>query len=164
MPIRKLAHYSVRTSDLEASRQFYVDILGFRVGYRPPLDFPGLWLYQGGDDADYGVVHLIGTDGAGSGLADYLGERSAADAGTGALDHLAFLATGVDEFRERLAHAGVAYRDRTLPGLGLRQLFFVDPSGLTIELNFPAMEPRRASAPAQELQMSATTDACRAHE
>ncbi|MDI3381212.1 VOC family protein [Xenophilus aerolatus] len=164
MPVRKLAHYSVRTADLDASRRFYVDILGFRVGYRPPLDFPGLWLYQGGDDADYGVVHLIGTGGEGSGLADYLGERGTPDAGTGALDHLAFMASGVDEFRDRLARAGVAYRDRTLPGLGLRQLFFVDPSGLTIELNFPAVEARKVPAPTQELQMSATADPCRTHQ
>ena len=71
MPVRKLGHYSVRTPDLEASRRFYVDVLGLRVGYRPPLDFPGLWLYQGGDEADFGVVHLIGTAGAGTGLSDY---------------------------------------------------------------------------------------------
>ena len=52
MPIRKLAHFSIRTSRLEESKRFYVDILGLRVGYRPPLDFPGVWLYQGDDEAD----------------------------------------------------------------------------------------------------------------
>jgi len=164
MPVRKLGHYSVRTPDLEASRRFYVDVLGLRVGYRPPLDFPGLWLYQGGDEADFGVVHLIGTAGAGTGLSDYLGERAEAGTGTGALDHLAFLATDAEDFCQRLARSGIQYRDRTLPGLGLRQLFFVDPSGLTIEMNFPAAEPRRSQAAAQELQMTATADADRADQ
>ena len=156
MPIRKLAHYSVRTPDLEASRRFYVDVLGLREGYRPPLDFPGVWLYQGTDDADYGVVHLVGTEGADSGLTDYLGARGDSGEGTGALDHLAFLASGAEEFIGRLARAGIAYRDRTLPGLGLRQMFFVDPSALTIEMNFPASEPHHARAPEKALQMVAS--------
>lgn len=140
MPVRKLAHYSVRTSRLEESRRFYIDILGFRTGYRPPLDFPGFWLYQGGDEADFGVVHLIGTGGEGSGLKDYLGDRMDSGVGTGALDHIAFLATGIAEFRERLEHHAVTYTERTLPSLGLNQMFFADPSGLTIEMNFPAQE------------------------
>ncbi len=140
MPVHKLAHYSVRTSRLEESSRFYVDILGFRTGYRPPLDFPGVWLYQGGDEADFGVVHLIGTDGEGSGLQEYLGDRKDSGDGTGALDHLAFLATDSAEFRQRLERHAVAFTERTLPGLGLRQMFFTDPSGLTIEMNFPAHE------------------------
>jgi catechol 2,3-dioxygenase-like lactoylglutathione lyase family enzyme len=50
MAINKLAHFSVRTTDIEASRKFYVEVLGFRVGFRPPFQFPGLWLYQGEDE------------------------------------------------------------------------------------------------------------------
>lgn len=140
MPIRKLGHFSVRTARLEESRRFYVDVLGLRVGYRPPLDFPGIWLYQGGDEADFGVVHLIGTKGDGHGLSDYLGDRDDAGEGTGALDHLAFLANDIEGFRRRLERAGIRYSERILPALGLRQMFFADPSGLTIEMNFPAVE------------------------
>lgn len=136
MPIRKLGHFSVRTPHLEESMRFYVEILGLHIGYRPPLHFPGYWLYQGGDEADFGVVHLIGTGGGGSGLADYLGERKDTGHGTGALDHLAFLADDIDEFRERLDSNGIAYQQRNVPGLDLRQLFFADPSGITIEMNF----------------------------
>ena len=39
MPITKLAHYSVRTTTLDASRKFYTDILGFKEGFRPPFEF-----------------------------------------------------------------------------------------------------------------------------
>ena len=142
MPVRKLGHYSIRTSRLEESRRFYVDVLGLRVGYRPDLDFPGLWLYGSGDEADYGVVHLIGTTGDVGGLVAYLGDKGSAEEGTGVVDHLAFLANDVVEFRERLDGSGLRYRERTLPGLGLHQMFFEDPSGLTIEMNFSDKEVR----------------------
>lgn len=54
MPINKLAHFSVRTTDVEASKRFYVDVLGFQEGFRPPFRFPGLWLYRDGNEADFG--------------------------------------------------------------------------------------------------------------
>ena len=47
MPVGKLDHYSIRTIDIEASRRFYTEIMGFKVGFRPAFDFPGLCLYNG---------------------------------------------------------------------------------------------------------------------
>ena len=74
MAITRLAHYSIRTTDLEASRRFYTEVLGFRVGYRPEFPFPGIWLYNGPDDGDFGIVHIIGFDANdASGLVGYLG-------------------------------------------------------------------------------------------
>jgi catechol 2,3-dioxygenase-like lactoylglutathione lyase family enzyme len=137
-----LGHYSIRTADLEASRRFYVEVMGLRVGFRPPFAFPGLWLYLGEDESDFGVVHLIGVEpGAPEGLSSYLGERPTdAAAGTGALDHIAFLATGWRELKARLAGAGRDIVERTVPSLGLHQVFVTDPSGVTIELNYPSAE------------------------
>ena len=40
----------------------------------------------------------------------------------------------------RLKAAGLAYRERTVPSLGLHQVFVEEPSGLTVEINFPASE------------------------
>lgn len=154
MPINKLAHFSVRTPDLEASKQFYSEVLGFHEGFRPPFRFPGVWLYRGGDEADFGVVHLIGIDKDDpSGLKDYLGDKAEESLrGSGAVDHLAFLATDLLGMHGRLQKTGLEYRERTVPSLGLHQVFFEDPSGVTIELNFPAAE-----AKGLELQ-SATTE------
>lgn len=142
MAIGKLAHYSVRTTDLEASRTFYTRVLGFKVGFRPSFKFPGLWLYCGGDEADYGVVHLIGIDrNDTSGLIEYLGDKDeSALHGSAAIDHIAFLATNLSGMRERLQNEGCEYRERSVPELGLHQVFLEDPSGVTIELNFPAAE------------------------
>ncbi|MBU7437923.1 VOC family protein [Paraburkholderia fungorum] len=144
MPVSKLAHYSIRTTDLEQSCRFYERILGFRQGYRPPFDFPGAWLYNGGDEADFGTVHIIGVDPHNpAGLAAYLGDKPLPASGTGTVDHIAFLATGVEQIWETLKAEGIAYRERTVPSLGLHQVFIEDPSGVTIELNFPAEEISR---------------------
>lgn len=148
MAIQTLAHYSVRTTRLEASRHFYVDVLGFREGFRPPFDFPGLWLYKGDDEAQFGVVHIIGIDpDAPQGLVEYLGDKSEASLhGSAAIDHLAFLATDLPDMRRRFQQAGLAFRERTVPSIGLHQLFVEDPSGVTIELNYPAEEAREHGA------------------
>ena len=42
--------------------------------------------------------------------------------------------------RERLARAGIEFRERTGPLLGLRQIFVNDSSGVVIELNYPSGE------------------------
>lgn len=151
MPIARLAHFSIRTTDMDASRRFYLDVLGFKEGFRPAFKFPGLWLYQGGDESDYGVVHIIGIDPDDpAGLADYLGEKGAdALRGSAAVDHIAFLATDLPDMHRRLAAAGLEFRERTVPDLGLHQLFVEDPSGVTIELNYPATEGIDAARRAQ---------------
>lgn len=145
MAIRKLAHYSIRTNDLDASRHFYTEVLSFRSGYRPPFPFPGIWLYVDEDESEFGAIHLIGVDPNDStGLMRYLGEREAYDqGGTGALDHIAFLARDWLPIRARCRQHGVPYRERVVPELGLLQVFLLDPSGLTVELNFPASEANR---------------------
>ena len=122
MPLENLNHYLVVTEDLEATRAFYVDVLGLRVGDRPPFAFPGLWLYLG----DRAVVHVAQRDesrGRGTGAGD-------ADAPTGAVDHIAFEGTGHAEMTALLQARGLAARHRTVPDLGLRQIFVTDPNGI----------------------------------
>jgi hypothetical protein len=57
---------------------------------------------------------------------------------------MAFTATGLTEMRSRLTTHRIRYRERTVPDLGIHQVFFEDPSEVTIELNYPAEEARRA--------------------
>src|SRR5581483_5164614 len=44
-----LQHVLVLSDDLEATREFYSAALGLTVGERPPLPFPGYWLYAEGE-------------------------------------------------------------------------------------------------------------------
>ena len=138
-----LNHFSVRTLDLEGTRDFYQRVLGLTVGPRPDFPFPGAWLYRGdhGDVAN-AVVHLIGMDPDDpQGLKDYLGDRDPSSLrGTGAVDHVAFFATGLAAMLEHLRKQGVAVRERTVPNIGLHQLFLQDPNGVVVELNYPAAE------------------------
>jgi catechol 2,3-dioxygenase-like lactoylglutathione lyase family enzyme len=132
----RLSHYSIRTSDLETSRRFYEDVIGLRVGPRPPFRFPGLWLYDhDGHDAQ-ALVHIIGEDAE---TDAYLGGRTGLqDGGTGRFDHIAFMATDRAGFKQRCIAMGVRYAENTVPALGLHQVFLRDPSGITIEMNYPA--------------------------
>lgn len=138
-----LNHYSIRTPDLDACERFYCGVLGMRVGPRPPFPFPGLWIYAG-DTGQWAnaVVHIIGIDRDDpEGLKRYLGDRDEGSLkGTGSIDHVAFFATGLAGALERLRAHGIEPRERTVPLLGLHQLFVDDPNGVVVELNFPAAE------------------------
>ncbi len=147
MPVGKLDHYSIRTPEVEASRRFYTEVMGFAVGFRPPFKFPGIWLYNGAQYPETtGVVHIIGIDpNDPQGLKDYLGDRDVTSLqGTGTVDHMAFVATGLADMRARLQNHRIAFRERTVPALGIHQVFFEDPSGVTLELNYPAAETAAA--------------------
>lgn len=135
MSIDRLDHVSIRTADLDATRQFYTEVMGFEVGPRPEFPFPGVWLYHNGS----AVVHVIGIDrNDPSALLDYLGERGAAEQrGTGTIDHVAFVGQDMPALRARFQAAGISFRERTVPNMKLGQLFIEDPNGVVIELNFP---------------------------
>jgi catechol 2,3-dioxygenase-like lactoylglutathione lyase family enzyme len=117
----------VPTDDLEMTKAFYCDVLGFEVGERPPLEFPGYWLYLDG----VACVHVAER-------AAY--EAHAARLGLSAMpapiDHVAFAAEGYEQLAERLDAGGIEAVANAAPGAGLRQLFFSDPNGVRIELNF----------------------------
>ena len=138
-----LNHFSIRSLDLAACERFYTQVLGLRVGPRPPFTFPGLWLYEG-DTSVWGnaMVHIIGIDRHDpEGLKQYLGDRDVSSLdGTGSVDHIAFSATGLSQMRSTLQGMGIELRERTVPNLGLHQLFLDDPNGVVIELNYPASE------------------------
>lgn len=146
-----LNHFSIRTTDLDASRRFYADVLGLTVGPRPSFPFPGIWMY-GGDHSNVAnaVVHLIGIDPDNpEGLKAYLGDIDVAKLhGSGAVDHIAFFTDGLADMIDHTAALGVIARHRTVPSIGLHQMFLDDPSGVVIELNYPAAEAAGISFPA----------------
>ncbi len=144
-----LNHVSIRTTDLAATERFYVGLLGLTAGPRPEFPFPGLWLYQGSHERyEHAAVHVIGLDrNDPAGLKAYLGDRDPASLeGSGAIDHVAFFATGLKEMLDRLAQRGISCRERTVPGLGLHQVFLDDPNGIVVELNYPQAEAQALNA------------------
>lgn len=133
MTINSLDHVSIRTTDVEATRQFYVDTLQLEVGHRPEFPFPGLWLYKN----DKAVVHIVGVDPDDpSGLLEYLGGNVDVRDDTGSFDHVAFVCSDFESTKSRLEKSGEELRVREIPSMNLNQLFLTDPNGVVVELNF----------------------------
>ena len=106
MSVAAMNHFTVLSDDLEATRRFYCDLFGFRVGWRPPFQFPGWWLYADGDAPILHVIHR-----------DPLPKERA-----GVLDHMAFSARDLPGTVATLKHedrvrAAPASRRRHLAAL-----------------------------------------------
>ena len=132
MPAQSLNHYTIKVRDLERTKDFYQDIVGLKVGDRPPLAFPGYWLYCG----DVPTVHLIGYRAEDPVITD----GPSYPAATGRLDHIAFSCDGLKEMRSNLQTRGIKFDERVLPRLNMTQLFYLDPDGISVECNFDAAE------------------------
>mgnify|MGYP001192431408 FL=1 len=137
MQPKALDHFTIRPKNIEVTRDFYEKIVKLKVGYRPPFDFPGYWLYIG----ESPVVHLVGE---GAPLNAYFSDHMDLDTksvlGGGAVDHIAFLCPS-EEFepmKNFIEKDNIDHLHTLVPDLGLRQIFLKDPDGVRIELNYPA--------------------------
>ena len=121
----RLQHVLVLTADLDATKAFYCDVVGLAVGERPPLPFPGYWLYSDG----VACLHVAER-------ASYEAQcaRLGLSSKPSPVDHVAFEADGYEQLLGRLQAAGVDVAANTVAASGVRQLFFDDPNGARIEL------------------------------
>ena len=137
MPLSHLEHFLIQTTDINATRDWYVNVLGFRDGPRPDFKFPVVWLYLGDRD----IVHLTqGGKNVSENRKAYLGQHSDAISGSGVLDHVAFRCTGLQTMMAHLEQNQVEFSSRMVSDQGLFQLFLMDPNGIKIELNFSNVE------------------------
>jgi catechol-2,3-dioxygenase len=122
MEVNYLDHFNIRAlkEQLCKVKKFYIDILGFKEGFRPKLSGAGQWLYAGSN----AIVHLSED------------ENRTAMKEQDFLDHIAMRCVGVNEFAKKLNEFSIKYRLAVIPEIDLTQLFFKDPAGITIELNF----------------------------
>ena len=125
MPASAMNHFTILTDDVDATIAFYGDLLGLVPGDRPPLNFPGAWLYAGGQP----ILHVIGG-------------RPRDELKAGVIDHMAFTSSGLAATIAKLEAQGLAYDCRRLPDRGTWQLFFHDPNGARVEMDFNGDEAR----------------------
>lgn len=123
MAIVGMNHFTVLSDNLDATKAFYMGLLGLTEGYRPPLSFPGAWLYAG----DQAVLHIIA------------GRPLPSDP-QGVIDHMAFTAKDLLVTVKRLEAHGIRYDLRKQVGSGTWQLFCFDPDGARVELDFDGGE------------------------
>lgn len=121
--IRRMDHFTVVTDRLEETRTFY-ERLGLAAGPRPDFGVGGLWLYADG----HPVLHVVE-------VARMPSPRR------GALDHMAFHGGDIVRTLELLQREGIGYRLLRLPRpWSTWQVFFLDPNGAEVEIDFDAAQ------------------------
>ena len=127
MPITTLNHINIRTDLMEETKNFYVDVIGLTVGFRPDFDEHGYWLYA--DDA--AIVHLSPSEPDSP-------VRTDPDGMGNGLDHIGLFASGVDDMKATIARHGLEYRTNLVSGGKILQVFLYDPNGVLVELGYDA--------------------------
>ena len=132
-----LFHLAIKTADLQATRAFWVDLIGLREVARPDFGFPGAWLAcpQPGGSA---IIHVYAGGPA-------LGAAGEVPRGTAAIDHVSLACSGYHAYVARFRAAGLDWREFLVPGTSLWQLFVYDPSGVQLELTFEGSNESGAS-------------------
>lgn len=120
MGMQRLDHYNIETVRPEETVAFYCDVLGCvnAPERRPAVPVPGTWLLVDGHPAIH--VNFVDDDRA---------------APTGAIDHVAFEASGYLDMRDRLDELGVDYETVESPQFDLMQIYVVDPNQIRVEIN-----------------------------
>ena len=122
--INGIDHYNLRSDEkmIEILKNFYINIVGLKLGHRPPFKSKGYWLYAGKND----VLHLSSSKDNIKNLVDV----------NSTLDHVSFSAINKKKFMDVLQKNNIIFKERIIPEINIEQLFFKDPAGNGIELIF----------------------------
>ena len=118
--VANVHHVNIDVRDVDRSVKFYEDVLDLKDGPVPKSHRPLRWVYAG----DQPIIH-ISQGGAAKGDA----ARE-----TEIFQHIAFRVTDLDAAVERIESLGIEHRRNQIESFSVRQVFFDDPDGVTIEL------------------------------
>ena len=116
---------AIKTQNLEATKAFNAGVLGMTTTDRPDFGFPGTWFNLGRT-----MLHIV----AGDAAVD--AEGKAAPKGGASVGHVAIAARDFDAMKQQLIDHNQEWRQSSIRGAKIWQLFVRDPSGVLIELNF----------------------------
>ena len=117
--VNALNHIARTTKDLEASKRFYIDVLGCKEISRPAFSFAGSWLYVAGLQ-----FHLI----------EDLQTQACPETINTRASHIAFHVDDLDAMEQTLREHGVTYLRSQIRDRKIDQIFFHDPDGWMIEI------------------------------
>ena len=126
LQVQSFDHITLIVNDLEATRRFYVDILGMLESPRPDFDFPGAWF-------QIGQVQIHATvAGDQAGLAGW-GDRHVKSISRG--HHFAFEIPEMSAAINAIKSLGIEIGDgpKQRPD-GAHQIYIHDPDGHLVEL------------------------------
>ncbi|KIL48434.1 VOC family protein [Jeotgalibacillus campisalis] len=116
-------HVSLLVTDIERSKRFYGDTLGFEESVdRPAFDFTGAW-YQVGNTQIHLIVHDNGKTLRGTNKID---SRDG---------HFAVRVIDMEAFLEKLKDKDIKLIDKPTNKTEWHQVFVADPDGNIIEFN-----------------------------
>ena len=122
--ISGINHYNLRSEAkmMENLKNFYIEIVGLKLGTRPPFKSNGYWLNAGQKD----ILHLSETKKNDDNPVNI----------KNTFDHMAFTAEDKDKYIKILEINEIKFHLRIVPEIGTEQIFFKDPAGNGIELIF----------------------------
>src|SRR5262245_38462774 len=120
MKIHELNHVAIHVKDVEASCDFYANVLQLPRLPRPAFAFPGAWFHLGNSRA----LPLIG-------------ERTEPVMAHNRGNHFALRVDHLDDWQRRLDTLGIEHLPLKTRPDGILQLFLRDPDGHVIELFSP---------------------------
>jgi len=124
MEIKLLEHVNIQTTQVEMMENWYIEVLGLEKGYRPPFEVGGAWLYGAG----YPMVHLVEV------------AESAVRSNNPQMEHFAMRAVGLSNLLGRLHARGIDYYTVRVPEMRILQVFFSDPEGNNMHIDFSPEE------------------------
>ena len=130
MKLNALDHVNIITDDLAGTTRFFVELfdLDVRDGPEPLPPEHVRWLY---DDSGRAIFHINSKE-----MQQAFRRETQSGPTTGAIHHVALDCTDHRAFMERLEAHGIDYRLNDIPSISLKQLFFSEPNGVLLELNF----------------------------
>jgi catechol 2,3-dioxygenase-like lactoylglutathione lyase family enzyme len=130
MKLNALDHVNIITDDLAATTRFFVDLFDLDVRDGPePLPAQHVqWLY---DESGRAIFHINSKE-----MQQAFRRETKSGQTTGAIHHVALDCSDHQTFIERLEAHGIDYRLNEIPSINLKQLFFCEPNGVLLELNF----------------------------
>ena len=126
LQIKSFDHLTLIVADLDATRDFYVGLLGMQESPRPAFDFPGAWFTAGEVQIHITVASQL------AGLAGW-GDRQVQSVSRG--HHFAFQVDDVQAATVRLKELGIEIGSgpKTRPD-GAQQIYIYDPDRHLLEL------------------------------
>jgi catechol 2,3-dioxygenase-like lactoylglutathione lyase family enzyme len=122
--VRRMDHFTIVTDQPEKTKEFYAG-LGLHPGARPNFAVNGFWLYASEGKP---ILHVIEV-------------KTMPSPRRGALDHMAFRGEDMAATLAWLRERGIEYRLTRAPEPFLTwQLFFPDPNGVEVEIDFDPAE------------------------
>jgi catechol 2,3-dioxygenase-like lactoylglutathione lyase family enzyme len=130
MKLNALDHVNIITDDLVGTVRFFVELfdLDVRDGPEPLPPEHVQWLY---DDSGRAIFHINSKD-----MQQAYRRDTESGPTTGAIHHVALDCSDHRAFMARLEAHGMDYRLNDIPSIHLKQLFFSEPNGVLLELNF----------------------------